>query len=596
MVRRCFVAVGVVAALLADIAGFVGVAPAHAATWLTGVDVSHWQGTINWTSVAGAGIKFAIQKATEHQTYVDPTYTTNRNGATAAGIKFTGYHFARPDTTANDAVLEADHFVDTADLAPGNIIPALDLEVSGGLGVSALQNWTMAWMNRVTSRLGVKPMIYTSPGFWTTYMGNTTMFATAGYKTLWIAHWTSNSAPTVPANNWGGNGWTFWQWTDCWHVNGISGCVDGDRYNGLDLTPVLIPAGLPKATITPPTTISGSIAAAFSEVVRPVNLDNFVVTVTGSSTRLPGSLSCRDGGGAVVNCATGNVVKAVLTPSSALIPGQYYSTVVNPSGASPKVSDLQSNAVDLTTQGFRADTSQQETTPAAEYEWREASNANAYGGSFSDEHLGGAEASFRFTGTAITWYTVTGPSQGLAYVYIDGVLKGSYNQYASSANYKVPRTFSGLSSSAHTLRIVVRGVKGASAGTGTYVSIDAFGVGGTVDATPSLDGKWRLTSATSASGGKYANTDLKATADFVFRGTGVDWYTTTGPNQGKAEIWVDGVLKATVDNYASSRAYNVRRSVRSLTDAVHTLRVVVLGQKRSASSGRLIGVDRFVAI
>src|SRR5207247_102314 len=205
----------------------------------TGVDVSHWNGTINWTSVAGAGVKFAIQKASEAQTYVDPTYTTNRNAAATAGIKFTGYHFARPDTTANDAVLEADHFVDTAALSQGNLIPALDLEVSGGLGVSALQNWVMAWMSRVTQRVGAKPMIYSSPSFWSTYLGNTTMFATAGYRTLWIAHW-GVSSPSVPANNWGGNGWTFWQWTDCWHVSGITGCVDGDRYNGTDLTPVTI--------------------------------------------------------------------------------------------------------------------------------------------------------------------------------------------------------------------------------------------------------------------------------------------------------------------------------------------------------------------
>jgi GH25 family lysozyme M1 (1,4-beta-N-acetylmuramidase) len=679
MWKRSLVAVGVAAALLADVAGFAGVAPAHAASWLTGVDVSHWNGTINWTSVAGAGITFAIQKASESQTYVDPTYETNRNGATAAGIKFTGYHFARPDTSANDAVLEADHFVETADLAPGDIIPALDLEDSGGLGVTALQNWTMAWMDRVTFRLGVKPMIYSSPGFWTSYMGNTTMFATAGYKTLWIAHWTSNSAPTVPANNWGGYGWTFWQWTDCWHVNGITGCVDGDRYNGLDLTPVLIPSAtyalsvsktgsgtgtvtsspagiscgatclspfiagsnvilteapganssftgwsgacsgtsstctvamsaaksvsasfldlsVPRATITAPTTITGPVEAAFSEIVRPVTLSNFILTVTGNTTPLPGSLTCRDGGGSVVNCSTGNVVKATLTPSSALIPGQYYTAQVDPSGASPKVSDVDSNAVALTTQSFRGVTSQQETTPAAAYKWRTVSNANAYNGSYNDEHLGGAEASFPFTGTTVTWYTVTGPSQGLAYVYIDGVLKGSYNQYASSAHYKVARTFSGLTAAAHTIRIVVRGVKGSSAGTGTYVSIDAIAVGATVTGSPSLQVLWRTSSSSSASGGKYANTDLPSSATFVFRGTGVDWYTMFGPDQGKAQMWVDGVLKATYDNYASSRSFGVRRSIRSLTDSVHTLKIVVLGQKRTASSGKLISVDRFVAI
>ena len=56
-------------------------------------------------------------------------------------------------------------------------------------------------------------MIYTSPAFWKNNMGDTQTFAAAGYRTLWIAHWTTAAVPTVPAANWGGNGWTFWQYT-----------------------------------------------------------------------------------------------------------------------------------------------------------------------------------------------------------------------------------------------------------------------------------------------------------------------------------------------------------------------------------------------
>jgi GH25 family lysozyme M1 (1,4-beta-N-acetylmuramidase) len=215
-------------------------------TRLPGIDVSHWQGTINWAQVAGAGIKFAIAKATESSSYVDPKYSTNKNGAAANGIKFTGYHFARPGrdggTLGTDAIGEANHFTKVAALRSGNIIPALDLEATGGLGPDNLTKWVAKWLSTVSSSMGgVRPMIYTSPSFWKTYMGDTTQFADAGYKVLWIAHWTSNSAPTVPANNWGGKSWTFWQWTSCWSVSGITGCVDGDRYNGTDLTRVLIP-------------------------------------------------------------------------------------------------------------------------------------------------------------------------------------------------------------------------------------------------------------------------------------------------------------------------------------------------------------------
>jgi GH25 family lysozyme M1 (1,4-beta-N-acetylmuramidase) len=71
-------------------------------------------------------------------------------------------------------------------------------------------------------------------------MGNTQSFALGGYKTLWIAHWTSASAPSLPAANWGGNGWTFWQYTSDGSVPGISGRVDLDRYRIADFTPVLV--------------------------------------------------------------------------------------------------------------------------------------------------------------------------------------------------------------------------------------------------------------------------------------------------------------------------------------------------------------------
>jgi GH25 family lysozyme M1 (1,4-beta-N-acetylmuramidase) len=214
-------------------------ASANAAAYLPGIDVSHWQGAIDWRSVANAGYKFGVAKATEGRTYNDPTYGANKKGATAAGLKFTGYHFAHPDTTTNDAVAEADHFLSVASLRSGNLIPALDMEDSGGLGTEALISWTLRWLEEVRTRLGVRATIYSGPSFWKTHMGNTTLFADRGYK-LWIAHY-GVSSPSVPANNWGGRGWTFWQWTDCKTVNGIKGCVDADRYNGTDLSRVSIP-------------------------------------------------------------------------------------------------------------------------------------------------------------------------------------------------------------------------------------------------------------------------------------------------------------------------------------------------------------------
>lgn len=226
------------AAFLAVVATSVEPEPASGARFLQGIDVSQYQGRIDWNAVAKSQ-DYAIARATLGRTTVDTMYATNKAGAKAARIRFGAYHFAKPDTGTNDAIAEADHFVRNARLGRGNLIPTLDLEVTGGLGVSALRTWTRTWLARVTARLGVRPMIYTSPSFWRTYMGNTTWFANNGYRSLWIAHYGVTS-PTVPAQNWTGEGWTFWQWTRCGRVSGITGCVDRDRYNGSSLAAVTI--------------------------------------------------------------------------------------------------------------------------------------------------------------------------------------------------------------------------------------------------------------------------------------------------------------------------------------------------------------------
>jgi len=205
-----------------------------------GIDASHWQGTIDWDKVAGSGIRFSFLKASEGTSYVDPTYADNRAEANAAGIVVGAYHFAQPDSDANDAVDEADHFVDTADVKSGDIVPVLDLETSNGMSVADLQDWTFAWLEEVEAKTGVKPMIYTGPWFWETYMGDTSEFADAGYDLLWIANWFV-SDPDVPGTDWGGLGWTFWQYDDCGTVSGITGCVDLDYFNGVNMWPAQVP-------------------------------------------------------------------------------------------------------------------------------------------------------------------------------------------------------------------------------------------------------------------------------------------------------------------------------------------------------------------
>ena len=217
-------------------------APTPGQAYIEGIDVSHWQGVIDWPAVAAADKRFAYIKATEGTSFVDANFAANRIQAKAAGLYVGAYHYARPDATLGDAVAEADHFIDTVQPAAGELLPVLDLEEAGDLSTAALQDWVRAFLNRVYQRLGVRAVIYVSPNFWQTHMGDTTWFADSGYRMLWIAHWTDAGAPSVPGANWSGYGWTFWQYSSNGAVPGISGRVDLDRYGGTDFGPVLISA------------------------------------------------------------------------------------------------------------------------------------------------------------------------------------------------------------------------------------------------------------------------------------------------------------------------------------------------------------------
>jgi GH25 family lysozyme M1 (1,4-beta-N-acetylmuramidase) len=224
-----------------------------------GVDVSHWQGAIDWLGVVGAGHTFVFAKATEGTTVLDLTYPINRTGAAGTGMRLGAYHFARPGGSGDagvvaSAIAQADYFVGAAQPKAGDLPPVLDLESTGNLAPTALAAWTQAWLDEVEARTGAKSVIYASPKFWEARLANSAAFAFGGYP-LWIAHWTKDSSPLLPAGNWAGKGWTFWQWSDCLSVPGVtSRCTDGDRFNGPNPATVAIPpvtGGAPTASAAP---------------------------------------------------------------------------------------------------------------------------------------------------------------------------------------------------------------------------------------------------------------------------------------------------------------------------------------------------------
>ncbi len=103
------------------------------------------------------------------------------------------------------------------------------------------------------------PFVYASPKFWERYLADTDTIA-AGGTPLWIAHWTKDGSPLLPALSWDGQDWTFWQWSDCSTVPGFAHCVDADRFSGTSLAPLLIAAtpATPPAVSTAPSIVGAT--------------------------------------------------------------------------------------------------------------------------------------------------------------------------------------------------------------------------------------------------------------------------------------------------------------------------------------------------
>lgn len=228
--RRAVGAVVVVSTVVA----LVPTVPALATGKVPGIDVSTYQRRIDWRQVASTRIRFAIMRASLGNTYVDDHYRRNVAGASAHGLVVGAYHYAKPGRAPWDARAEANHFLKVARNAPGDVVPVLDIEDSGGLNRQQLWRWAKRWLTRVQEATGLRAMIYSGNYFWSHYMGNTAWFGRHGYP-HWVAHWYV-PRPDVPARGWAGRGWTFWQWSATGRVPGIRGPVDLDWFGGRDLS------------------------------------------------------------------------------------------------------------------------------------------------------------------------------------------------------------------------------------------------------------------------------------------------------------------------------------------------------------------------
>ncbi len=245
-------------------------------TLLYGMDVSHWQGTINWTSVAGTGRVFAITKATDDDNYIDPYLTPNFTGGRAAGVLMGGYHFARPTATPSisaSALAQARYFIKT--LHPlmstaRTFWPVLDLEDGYTLGKSALSLWTRTFCNEVRRLTSSKSIIYMNRNYAQSYMeSDLTEHA------LWIA--VPNTTPGDTTFNLGPwQDWAIQQYSWTGRVAGITGDVDLDAFAGdlADLQALTLPAltqTLTAATAVPAAAVRGTTISLTGNVISAIS-------------------------------------------------------------------------------------------------------------------------------------------------------------------------------------------------------------------------------------------------------------------------------------------------------------------------------------
>ncbi len=195
---------------------------------LAGVDVSSYQHTVDWASVAASGVRFAYAKATEGTAYQDPTFPANWSAMPAHGIARGAYHFFRPGISGT---AQADYYLSYVGSLAGSLPPMLDWEVTDGVSASTAAANAQAFVSEIHSRTGMPTVIYTSPGFWSSPPGP---YGSFGGNPLWVADWlycspANGCCPALPA---GWSNWVFWQWSDKGSVPGISGAVDIDVFNG----------------------------------------------------------------------------------------------------------------------------------------------------------------------------------------------------------------------------------------------------------------------------------------------------------------------------------------------------------------------------
>jgi len=221
----------------------------------------------------------------------------------------------------------------------------------------------------------------------------------------------------------------------------------------------------------------------------------------------------------------------------------------------------------------------------------------------------GARFYATFYGSEVRWIGTIADTYGRAKVSVDGAPAQEINLTSPSAVYqRVLFNKTALAQDrAHTIMIEALGA--GSGGTEGLTAIDAIEVRGgwlipaaipsvivqQTDASVAWKGPWTTSSSSKFLGGTHRWSSTKgASAIFTFEGTGVTWIDKRAVQYGKSQVYLDGALVATVDQYAAKSAWGQElwKSGR-LASKKHTVEIRALGSKRTAATGKVVGVDAF---
>ena len=188
-----------------------------------GIDVSNWQGYINYEEVRNSGIEVVYIKASQGTNIKDAYFDINYENAKANGLKVGFYHFLTA-TNTEQAEQEANFFVSVISGTTPDCKLVLDYETFGGVGVEEINNIARTFMQRVEELTNKEVIIYSD----LSNAQSTFDQSLAEDYQLWIAYYGDYNNLINVETSWAE--YIGVQYTDRGIVSGISGNVDRDLY------------------------------------------------------------------------------------------------------------------------------------------------------------------------------------------------------------------------------------------------------------------------------------------------------------------------------------------------------------------------------